>query len=95
MPTISSASLVTRNPDLVAANIDGDVVMMSIEQGEYYGITGVGSRAWELLASPIAVVDIARVICAEYDTDEVTCLADMQSFVEELLQLGLVSVVKQ
>jgi len=29
-----------RNPDLIAADMDGDTVMMSIECGEYYGIGG-------------------------------------------------------
>jgi hypothetical protein len=95
MSTVMTTSLITRNPDLVASKIDGDVVMMSIEQGQYYGITGVGSRAWELLASPIAVEDIVRVICDEYDAEEDTCLSDMQSFIEQLHELGLVTVVKQ
>lgn len=82
---------ITRNPNQVAADIDGDLVMMSIEQGEYFGITGVGSRVWELLATPITVADIVRVICAEYAVDEARCQDDMQTFVEELIRLGLVS----
>ena len=91
MTSLTSTTLFTRNPNLVAANIDGDLVMMSIEQGEYFGITGVGSRVWELLATPTTVADIARVICTEYAVEEAACQADMQTFVEELIQLGLVS----
>ena len=52
MTFVPSSILVSRNPNLVAANVDGDLVMMSVEQGEYFGITGVGSRVWELLATP-------------------------------------------
>ncbi len=84
---------ITRNPNQVAAEIDGDLVMMNIEQGEYYGITGVGSRIWELLATPITVAGIVRVICTEYDVEEAQCQADTQAFVEELIKLGLASVV--
>ena len=91
MTHVTSTTLITRNPNLVAADIDGDLVMMSIEQGEYFGITGVGSRVWELLAAPTTVADITRVICAEYAVEEATCQSDMQTFVEELIQLGLVS----
>jgi len=91
MSPVLSTTLITRSPDLVAADIDGDLVMMSIEQGGYYGITGVGSRAWELLVTPTTVADITRVICTEYAVDEATCQADMQAFVEELIQLGLAS----
>jgi len=91
MSPVLSTTLITRSPDLVAADIDGDLVMMSIEQGEYFGITGVGSRVWELLAAPITVADVVRVICVEYAVDEATCQADMQAFIEELIQLGLAS----
>ena len=86
-------SYIIRNPNQVAAEIDGDLVMMNIGQGEYYGITGVGSRIWELLATPITVADIVRVICTEYDVEEAQCQADTQAFVEELIKLGLASVV--
>jgi hypothetical protein len=91
MSPVPSTTLITRNPDLVAAEVDGDLVMMSVEQGEYFGITGVGSRVWELLAAPTTVADLTRVICAQYAVDEATCQADMQAFVEELIQLGLAS----
>ncbi|QQS53241.1 MAG: PqqD family protein [Candidatus Competibacteraceae bacterium] len=91
MTPVPSSPLLTRNPNLVAADIDGDLVMMSVEQGEYFGITGVGSRVWKLLATPTTVADITRVICAEYAVEEAQCQADMQGFVEELIQLGLVS----
>lgn len=92
MSPATSTTLFSRNPDLIAADMDGDIVMMSIEHEEYYGISGVGPRVWELLATPISVADITRVICAEYAVDEATCQSDMQAFVEELMRLGLVSV---
>lgn len=90
MSFLPSTALVFRNPDLLAADMDGDIVMMSIERGEYYGIGGVGSRVWELLAQPTSINQITQIICAEYEVEEATCQADMQKFVEQLLQNGLV-----
>jgi hypothetical protein len=92
MVDLTSKTLVSRNQDLIAASIDNDLVMMSVDQGEYYGITGVGSQVWEMIAEPIALEEIARRICAEYAVDETTCKTDIQSFVKELFQLGLVSI---
>jgi hypothetical protein len=94
MVELTSKALVSRNQDLIAASIDNDLVMMSVDQGEYYGITGVGSQVWEMLAEPISVEDITRHLCAEYDVDKNLCQADMQSFVDDLLKLGLVSIVE-
>ena len=81
-----------RNPDLVATEMDGDIVMMSIERGEYYGIDGVGPRVWELLESPVTTADIVKTVCEEFEVDETTCRADMERFLGELQDYKLVGV---
>lgn len=91
-PPITPASLIVRCPDMVAAEMDGDLVMMSVEQGEYFGIGGVGTRAWELLEQPMTVEQICAVIVEEFEVDEATCREDMLSFANELLTLGLVKL---
>lgn len=93
MPTLTPHTLLTRNPDLIATDMDGDLVMMSIERGEYFGVGGVGPRVWELLAQPASVAQLAETICAEYEVDATTCLPDMEAFAQALLQNGLVTPV--
>jgi hypothetical protein len=93
MTTFTIDTLLTRNPDLIATDMDGDTVMMSIERGAYYGVAGVGSRVWELLAQPATIAQMAPLICAEFEVDELTCRADLQKFVQDLLTNGLVSPV--
>lgn len=90
MASLTSTTLIVRSLDLMAVKIDDDLVMMGIEQGEYYGISGVGSYVWELLAQPVSIEDITRSILANYDVDEKTCQADIQAFIEDLVRLGLV-----
>lgn len=92
--TISTTTLLKRNPEMVAANIDGDVVMMGVDQGQYYGITGVGSRVWDLLAEPISIDGITDIICREYETDPATCREDMSTFVNDLLKIDLIEIVE-
>lgn len=91
MSDIDPSRRYVRNPDLIAADLDGDTVMMSIERGEYFGLSGVGSRVWQLLAEPMALPAIVRTICAEYEVDEPTCQADMQAFLADLQQQGLIN----
>lgn len=91
---ISSTTLLKRKPDMVGANIDGDIVMMGVDQGQYYGITGVGSRVWELLEEPISIDSITEIICSEYDTEKATCHDDMSKFINDLINIDLVEVVE-
>ena len=84
-------TLLKSNPDLIAADMDGETVMMSIDRGAYFGIAGVGSRIWELLATPISIAQITQTICDEYEVDADTCMADVQKFARDLIQHQLVS----
>ena len=91
MPDTGSDLVYIRNSDLITTEMDGDIVMMSIERGEYFGIGGVGSRVWELLEKPVTLPDITAIICAEFDVDQTTCQADMEQFLGELESHGLIS----
>lgn len=80
-----------RKPDLIASDMDGDLVMMSIARGEYYGISGVGVRIWALLAEPVTVAEIAATLEREYEIDADTALRDCRQFLGGLLERGLIS----
>ena len=90
MTEIANDARFMRDPDLVAADMDGDLVMMSIDNGEYYGVGGVGPRVWELLESPRTVAQISAAIVEEFDVEADTCREDMLGFIRQLLDMGLV-----
>lgn len=92
MNKIGLNSCISRKPDLIATDMDGDTVMMSIEHGAYYGVGGVGSRVWELIESPVTVDQIIQTICAEYEVGQVQCQEDMLFFLHELEKNELVTV---
>ncbi len=93
--TISSATLLQRNPDMVAANLDGDLVMMNEKLGRYYGISGVGARAWELLETPASIDDLVDTICQEYEIDTETCQQDIIRFAQDLMKVNLIEPVNK
>lgn len=58
---------IVRNTDLMAVPMDGDLVMMSISQGTYYGINPVGARIWALLEQPASVAVLCDTIVREFE----------------------------
>jgi hypothetical protein len=90
--SIEISSVVRQSEEQVAAEVDGEVVMMSIEQGNYYGIDEVGSRVWALIEQPTAVGAICDALEAEFDVERATCEADVLKFIEELAEQGLIRV---
>ncbi|BBI65044.1 hypothetical protein HSBAA_63500 [Vreelandella sulfidaeris] len=93
--TLSSTTLLQRNPDMVAANLDGDLVMMNEKLGRYYGISGVGARAWELLETPASIDDLVANLCQEYDIDSDTCHQDIARFAHDLMKVNLIEPVEK
>ena len=79
-----------RRHDLIATDMDGETVMMSLERGEYFGLQGVGPRIWELLEERQTVDQLTKIIVTEYDVDESICRADIQELLDSLLLNNLV-----
>lgn len=91
MTIITAETILTRDPDLVCAEMDGDLVMMSVANGAYYGISGVGPRIWELLEQPTSIKEIVKVITTEFDVDAERAQTDALAFAEQLIEMRLVS----
>ncbi|MFV9656116.1 PqqD family peptide modification chaperone [Pseudomonas sp. NY15366] len=88
MANLTPSSLLIRSSDLIATEMDGDIVMMHISSGQYFGISGVGPRIWALLERPITLDALIATIVNEYIVDEQTCRNDIQAFMQNLLDQG-------
>jgi hypothetical protein len=67
-----------------------EAVLMSVAAGCYYGLNAVASRTWELLAGPKTIRDICAQLSEEFEVDAQTCEAEVLSFVQDLIDNGLV-----
>lgn len=92
MTVLNQNTLVQRNPKLIANQMDGEIVMMSIDNGEYYGLDEVGSRIWDLMQEPVSISKLVDQLISEFDVTPDECLQDILSFLDELLNRDLVLV---
>jgi hypothetical protein len=93
--TLTSATPVMRNHKIVDAEIDGEIVALHIEKGTCYGLNKVGSRVWQLAATPRRVADICRALRDEYDVSAATCEEQVLALLEGLRAEGLIDTVDQ
>lgn len=90
--TVGLSSVVRQSENQVAADLDGEVAMMSIENGEYYVLDEVASRTWELIEKPVKVADLCAKLTDEYDVDADSCQNDVLAFLEQMNKKGLIDV---
>jgi hypothetical protein len=92
--SINLKSIVVQSNDQVSAKIDEEAVMMSIEQGKYYGLDEIGTRIWKLLEQPQSVSEILKTLMKEYEVDNETCEKDVLNLLNGLFKEKLISVTQ-
>ena len=85
--------MVQRNPDILTAVIDDEIVMMSADQGQYFGLSTIGAFIWNLTEYPVPVETLISMLCQSYDVNAETCKADTLPFLNNMVDSGLMEVV--
>jgi len=83
-----------RKDDLVMRSIGGDSLLVPtgarvLEMHGMVLLNSTGRCMWELLAQERSVDELAATFAERFDVDELRAHADVQSFVVEMAQMGL------
>jgi hypothetical protein len=90
--SISDASIVSRAQDVIATELDGEAVVMSIARGQCYGFDAVGTRIWTLIEQPVPVGEVCAALIGEFDVDIETCRRDVTRLLSELARERLIII---
>lgn len=80
----------SRRPGLNAVPMNGELVMMGLEQGEYYGLREVAASIWTHLEQPRSLDELCALVASEYEISPADCRADIERFLDELTAKRLV-----
>jgi hypothetical protein len=89
MPTVSTtdptSTILSRSPAVLAAEVDGEVVMMSIERGHYFGLDDIGSDIWKRLELPCTFSALIDGLATDYDADRATIATDVRALLDRMM----------
>jgi hypothetical protein len=85
-------STIVRSPDSLTGDIDLEMVVLSVERGEYYQLNEVASRIWALAESPITMAALVDRLVEEFEVTRDACEAQVFDFVQRLRSERLVLV---
>jgi hypothetical protein len=88
---ITPDTILQRKRDMLFNEIDGEVVMLSIENSEYYGMDKIGSRIWELLEQPLSLNELLGKLMEEYEVSDQKCKDDTLAFINKLKDKKLIT----
>ena len=84
MPTIHGNRRFKRHDGVLRQDVSGSVVLFHMENGRYYSLNEVGTRAWELCDGTRTLAEIVGVLAGEYDQAEATIEEDVATLFSEL-----------
>lgn len=94
--TSLSPGFIHVHPDVVWRDVDGEIVLLNVVTGQYFGLDDIGSRVWLILqqegdaGAPIS--RLSERILAEFDVDQPTALADLTALFDQLRDQQLVVI---
>jgi hypothetical protein len=92
MSIVTLSATVSRVEGMLATELDGELVLMSIEHGAYFGLEKTARRIWDLLEEPQVVEALCARLSGEYNVARETCEPDILRFLEQLHAESLIVV---
>ena len=90
---INPQTLLARSNQVLYSEVDGDVTMMSVENGKYYSLKEVGARIWALLEQPMSPEQICSQLMVEYRVDRERCEGEVIRVMRQMALEGIVERV--
>ena len=80
---------VAPSDDAVFRELEGESVLLNLETGMYYGLDGVGTRAWQLAAADGSLRSVLDRLVDEYDAEPSVIERDLLALADALVGKGL------
>ena len=92
MRSFNPEDRLSRTQEMLSTELDQETVLMSIDAGAYYGLKGTAQSIWKSLETPLTFSALVDGLVKEYQIAPEACAADLQRFLAELEEEGLLRV---
>jgi len=89
---LSDDSRITASSNQVSCDLAGEVAILNLQNGVYYGLDPVGARVWILLQEPMTFAQIREAMLLEFDVDADVLETDLRQLFSDLVKQGLIDI---
>ncbi|MCZ8135465.1 MAG: PqqD family protein [Porphyrobacter sp.] len=78
--------------DVIAREVAGEMVLLDLASGVYFGLDPVGSRIWERLSEgPCSLAELCDAIEAEFDAPRARIEEDILALAAQFIEKNLIT----
>ncbi len=92
MGEIKGDSHISKNENFVETTVDGEVVLMHLDDGRFFSLSDTGKRIWELLDSHDHFDELVTIALAEYNVSQEECRQDLSDLLRDLEERALITI---
>jgi hypothetical protein len=92
MSQITKQSKITVTPDQVSSEVSGEIIILHVKDGMYFGLNDVGAVVWQAIQTPRRVDEIVNTMVEQFEVDRDTCETDLLALLEQMAAAKLVSI---
>lgn len=74
----------------LSTTLADEVIILGLDDSLYYGLSGAGTRIWELVQTQRTFAEIVDTITAEFEADRSRVTADLDALFADLQARGLI-----
>ncbi|MBP7065783.1 PqqD family peptide modification chaperone [Ferrovibrio sp.] len=90
---ITPKTRVVRATDILVGEVDGELVIMKVNNGCYFNLDRIGADIWNRLETPCSLEELCAALEQAYKADGETIARDVRSFIEKMLANSLLRQV--
>jgi hypothetical protein len=89
---LEESTIVASSQQVSGDLLDGEVAILNLPDGVYYGLNDVGGRVWNLIQQPKTVHELKEILLQEYDVDPEKCSRELIDLLQDLAKHSLIIV---
>lgn len=89
---IDNDTRVSKTDNFVETVVDDELVLLHIDNGQFYSLKDTGRAAWEMLDANPRFGDLVAAMGEAYEVDEAKCRTQLQALMGDLAERTLVAI---
>ena len=77
--------------DILFREVENEGILLHIASGTYYSLSETSVLFWQALSTQQPLEPVVNAIASEYDVTKEVIVADLESFLKDLSELGLIT----
>lgn len=82
-------------PKIVYEVLNTEVIAIDFDTGTYFALPHIAKQVWHLIEQQIPLFQMVRILADAYSQEPDAVLADLESFIAQLLEKGLIEPVEE